>query len=71
MIRSTNEFGIDIDAGASGRLGVPDASEPPPAFGVEPTLVQGIIAGRRRTLAILNEHDALLRPAMAESIESA
>lgn len=32
-------------AGTSGRLGVLDASECPPTFRVEPTLVQGIIAG--------------------------
>ncbi|MBI3790353.1 MAG: N-acetylmuramic acid 6-phosphate etherase [Gemmatimonadetes bacterium] len=32
-------------AGTSGRLGVLDASECPPTFGVEPTMVQGIIAG--------------------------
>lgn len=31
--------------GTSGRLGVLDASECPPTFGVEPELVQGIIAG--------------------------
>jgi N-acetylmuramic acid 6-phosphate etherase len=34
-----------IGAGTSGRLGVLDASECPPTFGVSPTLVQGIIAG--------------------------
>lgn len=34
-----------IGAGTSGRLGVLDASEAPPTFGVEPDLVQGIIAG--------------------------
>ena len=34
-----------IGAGTSGRLGVVDASECPPTFGVLPTLVQGIIAG--------------------------
>jgi N-acetylmuramic acid 6-phosphate etherase len=34
-----------VGAGTSGRLGVLDASECPPTFGVEPTLVQGIIAG--------------------------
>ena len=34
-----------IGAGTSGRLGVLDASECPPTFSVEPTLVQGIIAG--------------------------
>ncbi len=32
-------------AGTSGRLGVLDASECPPTFGVEPEMVQGIIAG--------------------------
>src|SRR3954451_4502289 len=31
--------------GTSGRLGVLDASECPPTFGVSPQLVQGIIAG--------------------------
>lgn len=39
-----------IGAGTSGRLGVLDASECPPTFGVGPGLVQGIIAGGRRTL---------------------
>ena len=34
-----------IGAGTSGRLGVLDASECPPTFGVEPSMVQGIIAG--------------------------
>lgn len=34
-----------IGAGTSGRLGVVDASECPPTFGVAPELVQGIIAG--------------------------
>lgn len=34
-----------IGAGTSGRLGVLDASECPPTFGVEAELVQGIIAG--------------------------
>src|SRR5687768_7262469 len=32
-------------AGTSGRLGVLDASECPPTFGTDPTMVQGIIAG--------------------------
>jgi N-acetylmuramic acid 6-phosphate etherase len=39
-----------VGAGTSGRLGVLDASECPPTFGVKPTLVQGIIAGGRRAL---------------------
>ena len=34
-----------IGTGTSGRLGVLDASECPPTFGVSPKLVQGIIAG--------------------------
>jgi N-acetylmuramic acid 6-phosphate etherase len=34
-----------VGTGTSGRLGVLDASECPPTFGVEPELVQGIIAG--------------------------
>jgi N-acetylmuramic acid 6-phosphate etherase len=34
-----------VGAGTSGRLGVLDASEMPPTFGVEPELVTGIIAG--------------------------
>ena len=34
-----------IGAGTSGRLGILDASECPPTFGVDATLVNGIIAG--------------------------
>ena len=34
-----------IGAGTSGRLGVLDASECPPTFGVKPEMVQGLIAG--------------------------
>lgn len=34
-----------VGAGTSGRLGVLDASECPPTFGVQPEMVQGIIAG--------------------------
>lgn len=36
---------IYVGAGTSGRLGVLDASECPPTFGVSPKLVQGFIAG--------------------------
>jgi len=39
-----------IGAGTSGRLGVLDASECPPTFGTDPSLVQGIIAGGRDAL---------------------
>ena len=37
-------------AGTSGRLGVLDASECPPTFGVEPEMVHGIIAGGNKAL---------------------
>ena len=37
-----------IGAGTSGRLGVLDASECPPTFGVAPDMVQGLIAGGAR-----------------------
>jgi len=36
---------VYVGAGTSGRLGVLDASEAPPTFGVEPDLFHGIIAG--------------------------
>ncbi len=36
---------VYIGAGTSGRLGVLDASECPPTYGVPPTMVQGLIAG--------------------------
>ncbi|MBZ4415562.1 N-acetylmuramic acid 6-phosphate etherase [Myxococcus sp. RHSTA-1-4] len=39
-----------VGAGTSGRLGVLDASECPPTFGVPPSRVQAAIAGGRRAL---------------------
>lgn len=36
---------INVGAGTSGRLGVLDASELPPTFGIAPRLVTGLIAG--------------------------
>jgi N-acetylmuramic acid 6-phosphate etherase len=36
---------IYVGTGTSGRLGILDASECPPTFGVSPELVQGVIAG--------------------------
>ncbi|MCH3973333.1 MAG: N-acetylmuramic acid 6-phosphate etherase [Oscillospiraceae bacterium] len=36
---------IYIGAGTSGRLGVLDASECPPTYGVDPNLIKGLIAG--------------------------
>ncbi len=39
-----------VGAGTSGRLGVLDATECPPTFGVAPEMVQGIIAGGQAAL---------------------
>lgn len=39
-----------VGAGTSGRLGVLDASEWPPTFGVDPSTARGIIAGGERAL---------------------
>ncbi len=41
---------IYAGAGTSGRLGVLDAAECPPTFGVPPRMVQAVIAGGRQTL---------------------
>ncbi|MCT8608630.1 N-acetylmuramic acid 6-phosphate etherase [Glaesserella parasuis] len=41
---------VYIGAGTSGRLGVLDASECPPTFGVSPEMIKGIIAGGERAL---------------------
>ncbi|MEX2460654.1 MAG: N-acetylmuramic acid 6-phosphate etherase [Paenibacillaceae bacterium] len=48
-----------IGAGTSGRLGVLDASECPPTFGVEADLVNGLIAGGEKAIraAIENAED--------------
>ena len=42
---------VYLGAGSSGRLGVLDAVECPPTFGVPPELVRGIMAGGERALA--------------------
>ncbi len=41
---------VYIGAGTSGRLGVLDASECPPTYGTDPSMVQGLIAGGRDAL---------------------
>ncbi len=46
---------VYIGAGTSGRLGVLDASECPPTFGVSPDMVVGIIAGGDRALRLSAE----------------
>ncbi|MDD2998778.1 MAG: N-acetylmuramic acid 6-phosphate etherase [Erysipelotrichia bacterium] len=50
---------VYIGAGTSGRLGVLDASECPPTFGVSPEMVVGLIAGGAKALtaAIENAED--------------
>jgi len=46
---------IYVGAGTSGRLGVLDASEMPPTFGIDPGMVQGIIAGGYGALVTAQE----------------
>ena len=43
---------IYMGAGTSGRLGVLDASECPPTYGVDPSLVVGLIAGGDKALRL-------------------
>ena len=46
---------IYLGAGTSGRLGVLDAAECVPTFGVEPNMVQGLIAGGMKAMTIAVE----------------
>lgn len=46
-----------IGAGTSGRLGVLDAAECPPTFGVPQDMVQGIIAGGKERMFSASEND--------------
>ncbi|MCB2199450.1 N-acetylmuramic acid 6-phosphate etherase [bacterium] len=46
---------VYVGAGTSGRLGVLDAAECPPTYGVPPTMVVGIIAGGEKALTIAQE----------------
>ena len=52
-----------IGAGTSGRLGIVDASECPPTFGVEPGIVNGLIAGGdqaiRKAVEFAEDNDML------------
>ena len=52
VIKKINQSGrlVYIGSGTSGRLGVLDASECPPTFGVSKDLVQGVIAGGDKAL---------------------
>ena len=62
-----------VGTGTSGRLGVLDASECPPTFGVPPELVQGIIAGgydalHRATEASEDDREAGARDAASRGV---
>jgi N-acetylmuramic acid 6-phosphate etherase len=46
---------FNVGAGTSGRLGVLDASEIPPTYGLSPRIVQGVIAGGERALRVAVE----------------
>jgi N-acetylmuramic acid 6-phosphate etherase len=46
---------IYAGAGTSGRLGILDASECPPTFGIKPLIVQGIIAGGKKAAFVSQE----------------
>jgi N-acetylmuramic acid 6-phosphate etherase len=64
---------IYIGTGTSGRLGVLDASECPPTFGVSPDLVRGIIAGgldalHRSVEAAEDDPEAAVRDLQAISL---
>lgn len=52
IVRAFQQGGrlVYVGAGTSGRLGVLDASECPPTYGVPPEMVVGIIAGGERAL---------------------
>ncbi|MHC5227630.1 N-acetylmuramic acid 6-phosphate etherase [Enterococcus sp. LJL99] len=56
-IESFNKGGrlIYMGAGTSGRLGILDAAECVPTFGVEPELVQGLIAGGEQAMTVAVE----------------
>ena len=67
VIYSLNNNGrlFYVGAGTSGRLGILDASECPPTFGVDSSIVQGIIAGGKEAVfrsiegAEDNHHDGM------------
>jgi N-acetylmuramic acid 6-phosphate etherase len=59
-----------VGAGTSGRLGVLDASECPPTFGVTRSLVQGILAGGRRALVRSIEGAEDDGPAGAKAVDA-
>ncbi len=61
---------VYIGAGTSGRLGVLDASECPPTFGVSRTMVQGLIAGGSEALVRSIENAEDDRQAGVQALQS-
>jgi N-acetylmuramic acid 6-phosphate etherase len=57
VVESFKQHGrlLYVGAGTSGRLGVLDAAECPPTFGVSPNQVVGVIAGGRGTVFLSRE----------------
>ena len=67
---------IYVGTGTSGRLGVLDASECPPTYGVSPDLIQGLIAGGyeacyRAVEASEDDHEAGARDLAARQLTAA
>ncbi|WP_069651052.1 N-acetylmuramic acid 6-phosphate etherase [Caloranaerobacter ferrireducens] len=58
IVESFNKGGrlFYVGSGTSGKLGVLDASECPPTFGVDDSMVQGIISGGEKALSGWLEH---------------
>lgn len=61
---------VYLGAGTSGRLGVLDAAECPPTFGVSPDLVVGLIAGGERALLAAIEGAEDSRTLAAEELDA-
>lgn len=61
---------IYIGAGTSGRLGVLDAAEMPPTFGIDPERVQGVIAGGYQALVRAQEGAEDSKEGGAAALES-
>jgi len=67
---------VYVGAGTSGRLGVLDAAECPPTFGVQPHMVIGVIAGGRDTVFLSREgveddEEAAVRDMVSRDVSAA
>lgn len=61
---------IYVGAGSSGRLGILDASECPPTYGVSEELVQAIIAGGKEAIFTGKEYEEDSKEASVEELKS-